>query len=244
MITKLEGIILNETPYGETSKIINVLTKEKGIVGIMCKGAKSMKNSLRALTMPLTYGYFYVYYKEDKLSTLKDVDLINSFNNIKQDILLIAYANYLTELTHQITKIEFDENIYELFINSLIKIDSNIDPLIITNIVELQYLKYLGIELNLNECVNCGSTKNIITLDGDIGGFICNKCYTNEKMVSLKAIKLIRMYNAVDIKSISSININDNSKYEINYFLNRYYDRYTGLYLKSKKFLEDLNKIG
>ena len=80
MITKLEGIILNETPYGETSKIINVLTREKGIVGIMCKGAKSMKNSLRALTMPLTYGYFYIYYKEDKLSTLKDVDLINSFN--------------------------------------------------------------------------------------------------------------------------------------------------------------------
>lgn len=243
MITKIEGIIINETPYGETSKIINILTKEKGIIGVMCKGAKSMKSSLRALTMPLTYGYFYIYYKEDKMSTLKDVDLINSFNNIKQDIMLIAYANYLTELTQQIAKMEFDEEMYELFITALLKIDSNIDPLIITNIVELQYLKYLGIELNLDCCVNCGNTKNIITLDGDSGGFICNKCYTNERKVSLKAIKLIRMYNAVDIKSINNINIKDNSKYEINYFLNRYYDRYTGLYLKSKKFLDDLNNI-
>lgn len=243
MITKIEGIIINETPYGETSKIINILTKEKGIIGVMCKGAKSMKSSLRALTMPLTYGYFYIYYKEDKMSTLKDVDLINSFNNIKQDIMLIAYANYLTELTQQIAKMEFDEEMYELFITALLKIDSNIDPLIITNIVELQYLKYLGIELNLDCCVNCGNTKNIITLDGDSGGFICNNCYTNERKVSLKAIKLIRMYNAVDMKSISNININDNSKYEINYFLNRYYDRYTGLYLKSKKFLDDLNNI-
>ncbi len=243
MITKIEGIIINETPYGETSKIINILTKEKGIIGVMCKGAKSMKSSLRALTMPLTYGYFYIYYKEDKMSTLKDVDLINSFNNIKQDIMLIAYANYLTELTQQIAKMEFDEEMYELFITALLKIDSNIDPLIITNIVELQYLKYLGIELNLDCCVNCGNTKNIITLDGDSGGFICNNCYTNERKVSLKAIKLIRMYNAVDMKSISNININDNSKYEINYFLNRYYDRYTGLYLKSKKFLDYLNNI-
>jgi DNA repair protein RecO (recombination protein O) len=51
------------------------------------------------------------------------------------------------------------------------------------------------------------------------------------------------MYNYVDIKNISNIDIEDNSKYEINYFLNRYYERYTGLYLKSKKFLDDLNKI-
>ena len=92
MLIEIEGIILSETPYGETSKIINVLTKDKGIIGIMCKGAKSMKSPLRALTMPYTYGNFYIYYKENKLSTLKDIDLINSFNRIKQDIMLISYV--------------------------------------------------------------------------------------------------------------------------------------------------------
>ena len=74
MITKVEGIIVSETPYGDTSKIINLYTKEYGIIGVMCKGAKSMKSRLRALTMKFTYGSFYIYYKEDKLSILKDVD--------------------------------------------------------------------------------------------------------------------------------------------------------------------------
>ena len=41
MLQEVEGFILTETPYGETSKIINVLTKEYGIIGIMCNGAKS-----------------------------------------------------------------------------------------------------------------------------------------------------------------------------------------------------------
>lgn len=243
MITEIEGIILSETPYGETSKIINILTKEKGILGIMCKGAKSMKSPLRALTMPITYAKFYIYYKEDKLSTLKDVDLIDAFNNIKQDIMLIAYANYLTELTQQVAKQDFDENLFEIYVNSLNKINSGLDPLIIANIVELKYLTYLGIALNLDGCVTCGNTKNIVTLDGDAGGYLCKDCYRDEKIVSPKTIKLLRMYNYVDIKNISTINIDEHAKLETNYFLNRYYERYTGLYLKSKKFLDNLNNL-
>ena len=42
MNTEVEGFVLTETPYGETSKIINVLTRKYGLIGIMCKGAKSL----------------------------------------------------------------------------------------------------------------------------------------------------------------------------------------------------------
>ena len=35
MLKEVEGFILTETPYGESSKIINVLTKEYGIIGII-----------------------------------------------------------------------------------------------------------------------------------------------------------------------------------------------------------------
>ena len=49
MITKVEGFIVNEVNYGESSKVINVLTKDFGLLGIMCKGVKSMKSRLRAL---------------------------------------------------------------------------------------------------------------------------------------------------------------------------------------------------
>ena len=39
---------------------------------------------------------------------------------------------------------------------------------------------------------------------------------------------------------ISKLKISDKVKNEINMFLNTYYDRYTGLYLKSKNFLKKL----
>ena len=71
----------------------------------------------------------------------------------------------------------------------------------------------------------------------------CKKCYNNEKIVDLKVIKLLRMYYYVDISNISKVEIEDKNKKEINFFLNRYYERYTGIYLKSKKFLNDLNNF-
>ena len=37
MNTEVDGFVLSETPYGETSKIINVFTREYGVIGIMLK---------------------------------------------------------------------------------------------------------------------------------------------------------------------------------------------------------------
>ncbi len=51
---------------------------------------------------------------------------------------------------------------------------------------------------------------------------------------------MCRMYYLVDISSISDLKISDEVINNINNFINVYYDRYTGLYLKSKKFLETI----
>lgn len=238
MLKKVQGVIFKETNYGETSKIIQVYTNE-GMIGIMCKGAKSLKSSFRATTLKFTYGEFNIYYKENGLSILKSVDVINSLSLIKSDIKLLSYMNYLTELTSQILK-QTEDNMYEEYLATILKINEGLDPLIMCNILEIKYLDCLGVGLNLDSCVGCGNKDNILTIDGDRGGYICQKCYTNELIVDPKTIELLRMYYYVEIKSISNLKISDKVKNEINYFLNTYYERYTGLYLKSKEFLKKL----
>mgnify|MGYP005805777679 FL=1 len=205
----------------------------------MCKGAKQLKSPFRATTLKFTYGKFNIYYKENKLSTLSSVDVIHSLSHIKNDIVLLSYVNYITELTVQVLK-QSSDNIYDDYIETILKIEEGLDPLVMTNILEIKYLDYLGVGLNLDSCVSCGAKVGIITIDGDRGGYICSKCYQNEIIVDKKTIELLRMYYYVDIKSISKLKISDKVKNEINTFLNTYYDRYTGLYLKSKNFLKKL----
>ncbi|MEG2322169.1 MAG: DNA repair protein RecO [Bacilli bacterium] len=243
MIENVEGIILNVLDYGETSKIINVITKKYGVIGMIAKGSKSLKSNLRSVTDKLTFGYFTIYYKPDKLSILTNVDIINSFKNIKKDINKISYASFLLELTGQVLKQNGRLDIYDLLINGLLKIDDNYDPMVIMNIIELKYLDYLGVMPIIDECALCGSKTSISTLSIRLGGYVCNKCKTDEKIVSEKAIKLIRMFYYVDISKISKVEIDNKVKEEINYFLDAYYDKYTGLYLKSKGFIQNLNKL-
>lgn len=240
LIEKIEGIILKESSYGETSKIIQVLTKKYGLISVMCNGAKSAKSKNRASTMKFTYGIFDMYYKENKLSKLISVDVKETFYNIKNDIILISFASFIAELSLQVLKENNSVNLFDDVISIMKKIDEGFDPLILTNILELKLLPFLGVGISLDGCALCGNTKNIVTIDGDAGGYICKNCYTNERIVDSKTLKLFRMYYCVDIKSISDIKISDKVKNEINIFIDKYYERYTGLYLKSKNFLKKM----
>lgn len=237
------GIILNDINYSESSKILNVLTKEYGLIGIISKGCRNMKSKLRGVSRKLIYGKFHIYYKQEGLSTLISVDIVNSYSHIVSNLTSISYATYLLELSEQVIKQSDCLEVFDLLRSSLDKINEGFSPLIITNILELKYLDYLGVRPNIDCCSVCGSNKNIITIDSEVGGFICSSCYTNGYIVKDITIKLIRMFYFVDIDKISKLDIKDENLKEVNYFLEEYYERYTGLYLKSKKMLEKITNF-
>lgn len=243
MIKKVCGIVLSEVDYKESSKIINVLTEEIGIVGMVARGTKKVRSNLSSVTSKLTYGYFHIEYKENVLSTLIEVDVINNFRNIKRDIGMMSYSLYLLELAMQVYKHESNKEIYNLLIASLNKIDEGFDYKVITNIFELKMLDFLGIRPVVDECVNCGSKVDIVTVSSYRGGYLCKACAQGEKIVNIKTIKLLRMFYYVDISKIEKLDVSQNIKKELSQFIYDYYDRYSGIYLKSRDFLQNLERI-
>lgn len=243
MIKKVCGIVLSEVDYKESSKIINVLTEEIGIVGMVARGTKKVRSNLSSVTSKLTYGYFHIEYKENGLSTLIEVDVINNFRNIKRDIGMMSYSLYLLELAMQVYKHESSKEIYNLLIASLNKIDEGFDYKVISNIFELKMLDFLGIRPVVDECVNCGSKVDIVTVSSYRGGYLCKNCAQGEKIVNIKTIKLLRMFYYVDISKIEKLDVSQNIKKELSQFIYDYYDRYSGIYLKSRDFLQNLERI-
>ena len=54
---------------------------------------------------------------------------------------------------------------------------------------------------------------------------------------------MIRLYYYVDISKITKLEVKKEVSDEINAFLDDYYEKYTGLYLKSKDFLKQINRL-
>ena len=242
-IESIEGIILSETNYSESSKILNVLTKEHGLIGVISKGCRNIKSKLRGVSRKLLYGTLHIYYKPNGLSTLISIDVINSFSNTLMDLEKISYSSFVLDLTNQVLKQNDSEEIFDLLKDTLIKIEEGLNPMALTNILELKLLDYLGVSPSIDACSLCGSDKQIVTLSSSNGGYICKNCYQNEPLVSDKTIKMIRMYYYVDIKNIQKLDVSKEVTTEINRFLDDYYDRFTGLYIKSKNFINKINQI-
>ena len=147
------------------------------------------------------------------------------------------------ELTSQVLRENDDSMILELLTDTLKKMEDGFSPMVLTEILELKLLNFLGVSPNIDSCSICGSDKGIVTIDSNAGGYLCRNCYHNEPIVSDKTIKLLRLFYYVDIKNISKLEVSDMVVLEINRFLDDYYDRYTGVYLKSKEFIRQINKL-
>lgn len=242
MLKKIRGIVVSEVPYKDSSKVLNILCEE-GVIGVVSKGCKRINSPLRVISNKLTLGEYVIYYNESKLSTLKEGSILDNFNNIKNDLNKISHATYITDLVNQVMKQNADPTVFSLYVSALKKIDEGINETVVMNILEIKLLDYLGVGINLNGCAKCGSTREIVTIDPDVGGYICKNCYTNEIIYDERVRKMLRMYYLVEIDSIKELKIKDYVIDSINKFLSVYYDRYTGLYIRSKEFLDRNIKI-
>ena len=110
VVTK--GIVLTETPYGESSKILNILTSDYGLIGVISKGSRNIKSKLRGISGKMAYCEYTISYKEKGLSTLIEGSTINSFKNIFLDIKKAVYSFYLMDLVNQVLQENNDKEIF------------------------------------------------------------------------------------------------------------------------------------
>lgn len=236
----VEGIILNETNYGESSKILNILTKEYGYISVMSKGCRILKSKLRGISMKFIYANFLITYKEKNISILHEGCVINTLKYIMTDLKKMNYTNYLVEITKSVLKNTNDIEIFEILRDSLLKINDNFNPSLISNIVEIKLLEYLGVKPNFLTCSLCDSS-DILTFDFNLAGSVCKNCYQDSYLFSKNTIKLLKLFQDVDIKKIDKLNITSSKVVEeLDMFIKEYYETFTGIYIKNK---DNLNKI-
>ncbi|WAA11489.1 DNA repair protein RecO [Fervidibacillus halotolerans] len=246
MFQKIEGIVLRSMDYGEANKIITIFSREFGKIGAVARGAKKPKSRLAPVSQPFTYGYFLVSISSG-LGTIQQGEIIESFRGIKEDIFLTAYASYIIELLDKGTE-ERERNpfLFELVYEILKHLAEGEEPQVLKNIFEIKMLPVLGFRPIVDQCAVCGNREGPFAFSIKEGGIICDKCLHTDPhhlKVSQPVVKLLRLFYHFDIKRLGKIRVKESTKAQLESCIFGLYEEYTGLYLKSKKFIDQLERL-
>ncbi|SFE29085.1 DNA repair protein RecO [Alteribacillus iranensis] len=245
MLVKAEGIVLKIIPYGETNVILRLYTREAGKVSVMARGARKPKSRFAAASQPFVHG-IYLFYKSRGMSTLNQGDTIDAFRHIRSDIMKTAYASYIAELLDRVTE-EREKNpfLFELFLQILQRMNEDSDPEVLTRIFEVKMLAQAGIKPQLDQCTSCGRQEGTFSFSVREGGFLCENCKEIDPYrltIHPKSVQLLRTFFYLDIKRLGSISLTSRTKQELKQVLESYYEEYGGFSLKSKRFLDQMEK--
>lgn len=246
LLQKVEGIVIRTIDYGETNKIVNLFTREMGKIGVMARGAKKPQSRLTSVSQMFIYGHFLIQ-TGSGLGTLQQGEIINSFRGLREDLEKSAYSAYIVELTDKLTE-EKKTNpfLFELLFQTLNYFNEGMDLEILTYIYEMKMLNIAGIYPKLDGCVNCSNTEGKFAFSIREGGFICHRCFhidPNFIGISPATLKLLRLFYYFDIHRLGKISVKDNTKKELKTVISSLYDEYSGLNLKSKRFLTQLDRL-
>ncbi|MFD2704149.1 DNA repair protein RecO [Salibacterium lacus] len=245
MLEKAEGIVLRTFAYGETNSILKLFTREAGKISVMARGAKKPKSRLAAVAQPFVYAYF-LYYRSTGMKTLNQGDTIDSFRTVRYDIVRTAYASYIAELLDKLTE-EQEKNpfLFELVLQLLQRMNEEDDAEVLVRIFEMKMTAQAGIKPVLEKCTHCGSQEGTFHFSVKEAGFLCHRCFhVDERRIAIqpKTVQLLRTFFHLDIGRFGDISIGRKTKDEIRLVLDSYYQEYTGLQLKSKRFLEQMER--
>jgi DNA repair protein RecO (recombination protein O) len=166
----------------ESDKIVVMYSKDHGLIRCVAKGTKKPNNKLGG-RMDLLVANTLLISKRNKLDVVYQADVINMFRNIRKDIKKLTYSMYCTELI-SIFGMENDSHshlIYDLFLNTLKKIDSassDAETLFFTIRFQCKLMELAGYALELENCVRCNSEveKDLFYFCANSGGIICPEC--------------------------------------------------------------------
>ncbi|GGF07704.1 DNA repair protein RecO [Halobacillus andaensis] len=244
MLEKIEGIVIRTRDYGETHKIITLFTREKGKIGVMARGAKKPKSRMASVTQPFIHGQFLIQIGSG-LGSLSQGEMVTSLRSIREDIIKTAYASYLAELTDKLVdEKKPDPFLYEQLLQTFVWMAEGKDCEILSMMYELKMYRKAGFAPKVDACLNCGAADGPFSFSVVEGGFLCFRCKQMDPQaygLTEPLAKLLRLFLHMDVKRLGQVSMKDENKKKLRMLMDEYYERYGGYFLKSKKFLKQID---
>jgi DNA repair protein RecO (recombination protein O) len=192
------AIVLRQRKLGDADKIVTLYTARFGKVDAVAKGVRKARSRMAGHVEPLTQANFQLA-KGKSLDVVTQVETVESFRSLRDDLDRLSRALYACELLDKFTEPrEEHADLYRLLLDTLHRIETRDDYDTPVRFYEMALLDVLGYRPELEECVTCRRrlepVTNYWTAAG--GGVVCPACRSEEtaaRPLSANAVKLLRI---------------------------------------------------
>jgi len=235
-----KGIVCKTLDYKDSSKILYIYT-EQGNISVLARGVKKLNSINRVLSQ---VGNLISFQKtKGELPTLKEGELLNDYETIKEDLEAYSFVTHILELLHGTIDEFSDHSKMFHFVERLLELFNNkTDPEILSFIFELKLLFFLGYGINFRGCQVCGENDGLIYSVTD-GGLICQKhLKPHSDSYDSDVYNIIKRLYYVNIDDRIDFDLSKNERIMIRHIIDMTYDEFVSYKTKSRDIIKQIKK--
>lgn len=178
---KTTAIVIRQTDFSETSRVVTLFTRDFGRISALAKGARRLKGPFdSALDLLTTCQIVFLRKSSGSLDLLTEAKLLSRFRPQGNNLTSLYGGYYVAELLTGLTE-EYDPHptLYDSACQTLREVESSDQPLDGIARFEIEILREIGQLPEFDRCVVCHETvRNQTTYSFWLSqsGLICRSC--------------------------------------------------------------------
>lgn len=182
MFVKTKGLVLRSTDYGDSDKLLTVLTDSLGKITVKARGIKHGRNTMKAPCQLMAYSEMNLMEQQGRY-VLTEANTIELFTELQGDIELLSLSSYFLQVTETAAQEEDPEpELLSLLLNVLYALGKLRKPqALVKAVFELRLCVLVGFLPDLEGCGDCGDreVKYFHIMDGQLYCPTCGQSHSD-----------------------------------------------------------------
>ena len=207
--------MLKTIDFGETDRILTLLTRHFGKVSVVAKGIRKPTSRLAGHAEPLTHATYQLA-RGRNLDVLTGAESRALYRALREDLYGIAAGWYIAELADRFAMERSPSApLFDLVESALRHLAAGYAPALVCRWFDLHLLDRTGFRPELGRCVQCGAAPAEITNVWivDAGGLVCASCAPTEtqgpRALTVRALKSLRYLLVSNFDGASLLRMDD-----------------------------------
>ncbi|NLT42846.1 MAG: DNA repair protein RecO [Anaerolineae bacterium] len=242
------GVVLRRRDFDEADRLITVLTRDRGKLRLLAKGARKI-SSRKAAHVDLFRQVDLLVHQGRTFGVVSQAETVHPFAGLAEDLERLAAAHYLADLTDTfVGEGDTAAGVYDLLVEALQWLESGCDPKLAQRYFELHLLDLEGYRPELYRCPGCGEwlEEQVNLFDFAEGSMVCPNCAEGRgqgRRVSVGAQKVLRFLQRSAVTDCGLLRLSDGLHTEIEGLLGDYIRSVVEWPPRSRRFIETVQRL-